>query len=403
VSDITIHASTQKIRFDDSFESFSKLWNLMLDSKNKISKTQSRVIAKWRLFPPEIISSMGAIPYDLLLHEGLVTTKDEEANTSKYAIEAGLSADCCPLNLSAISKILSKENDSNIDMFLAPVGFCDISSKTWQIMSKKIGKPFYSIEIPQFSFESENNAISFIERELSSMFNRLKRRRGYEFSEERLLDSIKKGNFIRNLLNEITQYLSLKSVPVPALEYFLIQASAGDYLQDPDSTGSILNRIKTEIEYRNKEGESAPGIQDDAPRIYFVGVPPQQLRFWNLIEDCGGVSVGCDTYLSLFYELIPEHSNIQKEVAKWIWRMPHNIPSIERSEILTSYIKKQNPDAVIIGNLVGCRNLSQSDKLVKETIREELGIPVTSLEIGASDEDIALLEQHIHSLIDMCK
>ena len=403
MSDITTPTSSRKIRFDDSFESFSRLWNLILDSKNRIGATQSRVIAKWRLFPPEIISSMGAIPYDLLLHEGLVTLNDDEVNTSKYAIEAGLSADCCPLNLSAASKILARENDSEIDMFLATVGFCDISSKSWQTMSKRIGKPFYSIEIPQFSFESENNAVSFIQQELSSMFNRLKRRRGYEFSEERLLNEIKKGNFIRNLLNDITQYLSSQSVPVAALEYFLIHASVGDYLQDPDATGSILNRIKTEIESRNKKGVSTPGIQDGAPRIYFVGMAPQQLKFWNLIEDCGGVSVGCDTYLSLFYELIPEHSNIQQEVAKWIWRMPHNIPSIDRSKILTSYIKKQNPDAVIIGNLVGCRNISQSDKLVKETIREELGIPVTSLEIGASNEDITFLEPHIRSLIDMCK
>jgi benzoyl-CoA reductase/2-hydroxyglutaryl-CoA dehydratase subunit BcrC/BadD/HgdB len=346
---------------------------------------------------------MGAIPYDLLLHEGLVNTKDDKVNTSKYAIEAGLSADCCPWNLSAASKILSKKDDSDIDMFLATVGFCDISSKSWRTMSKRIGKPFYSIEIPQFNFESENNAVSFIQQELSSMFNRLSRRRGYEFSEERLLEEIRKGNFIRNLLSDITKFLSAQSVPVSALEYFLIQASAGDYLQDPDVTGSILNRIKTEIESRNKNGESAPGIQDGAPRIYFVGMAPQQLGFWNLIEDCGGVSVGCDTYLSLFYELIPEHTNVQKELAKWIWHMPHNIPSIERSKILTSYIKKQNPDAVIIGNLVGCRNLSQSDKLVKETIREELGIPVTSLEFGAADEDITILEPHIRSLIDMCK
>ncbi|WP_455279403.1 2-hydroxyacyl-CoA dehydratase [[Eubacterium] cellulosolvens] len=375
---------------------------MILDSKNRIGATRSRVIAKWRLFPPEIIFSMGAIPYDLLLHEGLVTTKDDEVNTTKYAIEAGLSADCCPLNLSATSKILSKENDSDIDMFLATAGFCDISSKSWQTMSKRVGKPFYSIEVPQFSFESENNALSFIQQELSSMFNRL-RRRGYEFSEERLLEEIKKGNLIRNLLIDITQYLSARSIPLAALEYFLIQATAGDYLQDPDSTRSILNKIKTEIEYRNKKGESAPGIQDDAPRIYYVGMAPQQLRFWNLIEDCGGSSVGCDTYLSSFYELIPEHSNIERELAKWIWRMPHNVPSIERSKILTSYIKKQNPDAVIIGNLVGCRNLSQSDRLVKETIREELGIPVTSLEIGASHEEIALLEPHIRSLIDMCK
>jgi benzoyl-CoA reductase/2-hydroxyglutaryl-CoA dehydratase subunit BcrC/BadD/HgdB len=399
---MTAAVSSQKIRFDDSFENFSRLWNSILDTQNRIGTTRSRVIAKWRLFPPEIIYSMGGIPYDLLLHEGLVTTKDDEVKTTKYAIEAGLSADCCPLNLAAVSKILSKENDSDIDLFLSIAGFCDISAKSWRTMSKRIRKPFYSIEIPQFSFESENDSVEFIQQELSSMFNRL-RRRGYEFSEERLLEEIRKGNFIRNLLIDITQYLSARSIPVAALEYFLIQTSTGDYLQDPDSTGYILQKIKTEIEYRHKKGESAPGIQDDAPRIYFVGMAPQQLRFWNLIEDCGGSSVGCDTYLSSFYKTIPENSNIIKELAKWIWHMPHNIPSIERSKILTSYIKKQNPDAVIIGNLVGCRNLSQSDRLVKDTIREELSIPVTSLELGASDEDIALLEPHVRSLIDMCK
>jgi benzoyl-CoA reductase/2-hydroxyglutaryl-CoA dehydratase subunit BcrC/BadD/HgdB len=129
---------------------------------------------------------------------------------------------------------------------------------------------------------------------------------------------------------------------------------------------------------------------------------PQDLRFWNIIEDSGGAIVGCDTYLPLFYSPIPENGSLLKEFAGWIWKMPHHMPSLDRAKSLIPYIKQQKPDAVIIGNVIGCRNLSSSDRIIKETFREELGIPVTSIEFGSS-EDVTLLEPHIKAFVEMCK
>ena len=134
------------VQFDMSLKSFSKLWNMFMETKNRIEKND-KVVAKWRNFPPEIIYTIGGTPYDLLLHEGLATTTTKDVKSIGYAIEAGLSADSCPWNLTATAGILRK-NSAPINMFLAAAGQCDISSKSWQIMSRNMDKPLYSMETP---------------------------------------------------------------------------------------------------------------------------------------------------------------------------------------------------------------------------------------------------------------
>jgi len=390
------------IRLDKSLKSFNRLWSMFIESANRAKNNKSRVIAKWRLFPPEIIYALGASPYDLLLHEGLARTSTRDLKVTGYAIEAGLSADSCPWNLTSAGRILAKKSSAPVSMFLAGAGLCDISLKSWQIMSKQTGKPLYSMEIPMFDSRSEKRAISFIQEELTSLFTRLGRRLGHQYSENRLRNEVKKGNRVRKLLLDITTLLSHKSPPLNALEYFLAHATAGDYLQDPDSLVTTLNEVKEEAEARASEGKRPPGLVDDPVRVYYIGMAPQDLRFWNMIEDSGGMLVGCDTYLPLFHDLIPENGSIRGNFARWIWMMSHHMRGVDRAKTLTRYIKSQEPDAIIIGNVIGCRNLSPSDRIMKETFREELGIPITSVEFG-SIEDVALLEPHIKAFIEMCR
>jgi len=390
------------VKLDTSLKSFSKLWNMFMQTKDRIEKND-KVVAKWRNFPPEIIYTLGGTPYDLLLHEGLATTTTRDVKSIGYAIEAGLSADSCPWNLTAAAGILPRKNSAPINMFLAAAGQCDISAKSWQIMSRNTGKPLYSMEIPAFHARSEKRSISFIEGELLSLFERLGRRLGRQYSESRLRNEIKRGNRIRSLLLDLTALLSHRRSVMTSLEYFLTNVTAGDYLQDPDHLASSLTEIKNEVEARSKEGESPHGILDDPIRIYYLGMAPQDLRLWNIIDSSGGSLVGCDTYLSLFSRLIPESGAILREFARWIWMMPHHMPSIDRAKALIQFVKQQKPDAIIIGNVIGCRNLSSSDRIVKETLREELGIPITSIEFGSSDEDVPLLEPQIRAFVEMCR
>jgi benzoyl-CoA reductase/2-hydroxyglutaryl-CoA dehydratase subunit BcrC/BadD/HgdB len=391
------------LRLDRSLASLNRLIDAFTESRDRIRSHHGKVIAKWRLFPPEIIYALAATPYDLLLHEGLTRNLTGNLRGGSYAIEAGLSADSCPWNLTSAGMILSERDSTPVDVFLAGAGLCDVSSKSWQIMARQTGKPIYPVETPIFESNSQKRALSFIQGELSLLFARLGRRLGQQYSESRLREEVKKGNRVRRLLQSVTSLLSQSIPPLNALEYFLIHATAGDYLQDPDSLVALISDVKDETEKRINENKHPPGLVDDPVRIYYVGMAPQDLQFWNMIEDSGGALVGCDTYLPLFYELIPENDPVLEALAEWIWMMPHHMLGKDRANALIKYIKQQKPDAVIIGNVTGCRSLSSSDRIMKETLKEELRIPITSVEFGASEDDVALLEPHIKAFIEICR
>ena len=392
-----------KIYLNGKLENFKKIWKLFIESSNRIKISQKNVIAKWKLIPPEIIYALESVPYDLLLHEGLTRNIERNKETHRYAIEAGLSADFCSWNLSATNKILSEKKLTSITSFLGASGVCDASLKSLEIMSEQTKKSLHVIEIPTYNIQSEKNAISFLEEELRHLFEVFSESKEYDYFEESILFEVKIGNKIRKIIQEITHLLSHKHPPISALEYFIMHAATGDYLQNPNRLLKILTEIKEEAQERIKDKNIMNTNMSDASRIYYIGEAPQNPRFWNLIEECGGVLVGCDTYLPLFYEIIPETNYILKDLAKWIWENPYHMPIPDRAESLIIHIKRQNPDCVMIGNSVGCRKLASSDKIIKEIIKEKLKIPVTSIEFGSSNDDIPLLEPHIKAFIEMSK
>jgi benzoyl-CoA reductase/2-hydroxyglutaryl-CoA dehydratase subunit BcrC/BadD/HgdB len=81
--------------------------------------------------------------------------------------------------------------------------------------------------------------------------------------------------------------------------------------------------------------------------------------------------------------------------------MPHNMPTSERIKITIPYIKQQKPDAIIISNVVGSRNLPGAERIVRDMIREELSLPVLSIETTLPMEDTERVENQIRSFIEM--
>jgi hypothetical protein len=64
-------------------------------------------------------------------------------------------------------------------------------------------------------------------------------------------------------------------------------------------------------------------------------------------------------------------------------------------------IKKQKPDAIILSNVIGSRHLTGIEKLVKDIIKEELGVPVLSIETTLPGESLDKIDYQINALIQM--
>jgi spore coat polysaccharide biosynthesis predicted glycosyltransferase SpsG len=97
--------------------------------------------------------------------------------------------------------------------------------------------------------------------------------------------------------------------------------------------------------------------------------------------------------------LIDESGKSLESLARWIWHMPNNLPIQERINLELVNIKKRKPDAIIISNVVGSRHLTGIERLVKDMIKEELGVPVLSIETTLPMENADKIDYQINALM----
>ncbi len=202
-------------------------------------------------------------------------------------------------------------------------------------------------------------------------------------------------------MTEIDKLLAAEVVPLSGLEYYLLQVMLGDFARNPDGLHSQFSLLIDELKGRVENHESAPGIRTSPVRVYIMGDETQELHLYNSIEDAGGVLVGCDFRMPLYYGLVNETEKPVDSLARWVWNMPNNLPLQERIEFELLRIKMQKPDAVILSNVVGSRHLTGIERLVKDSLKDQLGIPVLSIETTLPKENVDKIDYQINALMQM--
>lgn len=389
------------LRFDSELKSFNDLMSLFLSSAERAKTSGKKLVAKAPLSPIEPIYAAGALAYDSYTHETVMhTLMKENPGLMSKAIDAGLSPDSNPWNLIMTGAIVSKKNEATIDAYATACGCCDDQIKNaWQLMAGADGAPLYFWEVPRFDAESEEWAIKFLVEELKQFFEWLAIQTGHEVTELSLTESIKLGNLLRQDIIEITQMLQLPDVPISALEYYFVQTMIDDYAQDPEILHDRYRALIQELKERVSQTKAAPGISGKPLRIYLMGEETPAFRIWNAIEDYGGVLVGCDTRLSLYYETIREDGSAIENLARWAWRMPCNMPTAERVKATIPFIKQQNPNAIIFSSMIGSNSIPEAEKYTLEIIKDELDIPVLSIETTQPLDNTESIEKQLKSFI----
>jgi len=394
----------ERLQFDKELKSFDGLLSLFLNSVDRVKTLGKKVVAKSPLSPVDPIYAAGALAYDPYTHETLMKSVfKEDYNLTQEALDAGLNSDFNPWNLIMLGSVFSGKNEIPVDIYSTACGCWDDQiKKCWQTMAELGNSPFHFWEIPRFEELTEKWALDFISKELEQLFNFLSSKTGIKVTEEILNSAIKQGNLIRQDMLDLTRLLQSSCIPMSALEFYIAQLLISDYGLEPEALHSEYRKLIEELEHRIKQGIAAPGITSDKPlRIYLMGDETQEFQLLNVIEQYGGALVGCDSRLSLYYETVKEEVPAMGALTGWIWNMPHNKPTTARVMATIPYIKQQKPDAIIISNVVGSRNLPGAERLVRDLIREELKLPVLSIETTLPREDIEKIDYQVKAFIEM--
>jgi benzoyl-CoA reductase/2-hydroxyglutaryl-CoA dehydratase subunit BcrC/BadD/HgdB len=394
----------ERLRFDTELKSFDPLMSLFLLRADRVKASGKKTVAKGPLSPADPIYAAGALAFDPYTYETIINSViNENYNLTGEALDAGLNSDFNPWNLIMIGSVCSGKNEVPIDIYSTACGCWDDQiKKCWQIMAESTGSPVHFWDIPRFDAESKRWALDFLAKELKQLFRFLASQTGKKVTDESLRDAIKQGNLLRQDLLDLTKLLQSSTIPIPALEFYIAQLLISDYAQDPEALHELYRQLIEELKERVKQGIAAPGITSSKPtRIYLMGDESQEFQLLNIIEQYGGTLVGCDSRLSLYYELVQENGSALDALTKWIWTMPNNLPTTERIKVTIPYIKQQKPDAIIISNVVGSRNLPSTERLVRDIIREELDLPVLSIETSLPLEDTEKVDYQIRAFIEM--
>lgn len=392
-----------RLRFDTELKAFDGLMSLFISAADRAKISGKKVIAKDLLSPVDVIYAAGALAYDPYTHETIVhAVMNETPGMTNAAVDAGLSPDFNPWNLTMAGAVVSGKNTVPIDAYSTACGAGDDQiKKSWQVMAETTGTPSYFWDIPRFDAESEEWAIEFLVKELRQLFSWLTAQTGKKVTDETIKDAIRRGNRLRQDLGEINQLLQSSPVPMAALEYYLVQTFIGDYAQDGEELHQQYQVLLAELNKRVSQSTAAPGVKSPKTvRLYFMGEETQEFQLFNIIEDYGGALVGCDTRLALYYEPVKEDGQVIENLARWIWKMPCNLPTTERIKATLPHIKKQRPDAIIISSVVGSRNLPGAERLVRDMIRDELGIPILSIETKLPLENIEKVKSEMQAFIE---
>jgi benzoyl-CoA reductase/2-hydroxyglutaryl-CoA dehydratase subunit BcrC/BadD/HgdB len=297
---------------------------------------------------------------------------------------------------------MSGQNQIPIDLFSTAIGeFDDQLTKSFQVMANSSSKPFLDWEVPRFDPEARAWALDYLKKELKQFFTEMNILNGQHISGDSLRAAIRAGNLLRNDMTEIDAFLARDNVPLPGLEYYLVHVMLGDYSRDPAGLHERLRHLIDELKQRTNNHESAPGVSSTPVRIYIMGDETQELHLFNSIEAAGGVLVGCDFRMPLYYDLVDETNDPLDSMARWIWNMPNNLPLQERIKMELVKIKIQKPNAIILSNVVGSRRLPGVERLVKDIVKEEMGVPVLSIESTLPGENADKIDYQINALIQM--
>ena len=394
-------SETAHLRFDPWLKAFPELFDSYLDLNTKPRSSGEKIVAKGPLAPVDVVYAAGALPYDFNTHQTLKAIFSGNNSFSQQAVDSLISSEFSPWHLVMLGAYLTAQNVVPIDLFSTPVGeFDDQLIKSFQVMAHFGSKPLIDWEIPGYNPKSEIHSLDFLIKEIKQLFDEMGHYTGQKITDNKLRTAIDTGNLLRSDMAEIDTYLALDLVPLSGLEYYLCQIMLGDYARDPENLHIHLRRLIDELKQRVGNHQSAPGVRNSPVRIYIMGDETQELHLYNAIEDYGGVLVGCDFRLPLYYNLVDTSSKPLENLARWIWNMPNNLPIQQRIMFELSKIKKQKPDAIIISNVVGSRHLTGIERLVKDMVKEELGLPVLSIETTLPGENVDKIDYQINALIE---
>lgn len=282
------------------------------------------------------------------------------------------------------------------DLCVAGVGACcDDFSAVMQLV-EGLGLPVHWWEMtapipdgsgratPFGAVEYSVRDLDFLRGQLLGVVEALEDTLGIRCTADMLAGSLARFNTLRKKVRNLREKVySADFPPLPGLEMYLAEFIAIHACSEPEESLNVLDGLEKVASKRLSLGLSPLEGEEPPLRVYWV-YPPTDASLISLLEDLGGCVAGTDYFIN--HAFLPLRTDVDPvtAVAENCFDDRLLRPPSLRAEAIVRDARHFRAEGVLITGISGASHCPWDDRVIRDTVKRELGLPVLSFDVPYS-------------------
>ncbi|MGB2583311.1 MAG: 2-hydroxyacyl-CoA dehydratase family protein [Dehalococcoidia bacterium] len=321
------------------------------------------------------------------------------------AIEAGLPDTLCSGHRPTVGMILDGRELKPDIIINAGVGSCDPNAKIHEWMAKEWGIPLLNLDAPYYHDE---RALAYYQIEFRKLVSRLEEITGQKLDYDRLRETVEYSNQATELYLEIHELKRAVPFPVPNIYTVLVQLAKLIWAGRPE-TVDFFQIVRDTAKELVEKGEGAFPNQRVRALWTYSGIY-YDMEIWRWLEKIG-VAYLQDVF-SWFPEKLIDTSTIDT-MLDGLGERTFNMPMTKQmkggwdtpggwADDMIFLARELEADCAIFSGHLACRHAWGNFRLLRDKLRDELGIPTLRLEADILDRrvtPVSVLKEQIEEFV----
>ncbi|MBD3351155.1 MAG: hypothetical protein GF364_06690 [Candidatus Lokiarchaeota archaeon] len=300
-----------------------------------------------------------------------------------------------------------KEEFMDVDVIAIPSAPCDNTVATYQFFSEIKKVPTIVADMPyhhdERGYEYYTNELEHMTSELGSIINQ-------EPNYKRLRHAVSDSSKAIEYLAEINDLRAVKPCPIESI-FNPIGSAVQNFFAGQPEKEQYYREIRDLARSRVKKGISYGG--EERIRSYWPYMSVFfDISFCEWMDRDLGMTAVSDLFNYFFFDPIYNAEKIPiREIYKGLAMQSMDYPMVRQSErFLDTFLddtvflaKKFDVDCAIFSAHIGCKQSAGLYQLIREALRDELGIPMLIIEIDIGDKRFASIESIKEKITEFTK
>lgn len=354
-------------------------FELLLEYYQAINKAkqEGKPLALVGVFSPkEIFYAMDIVPLDASFHltyVGFIGGCEVFKDYLEAAAGYGLPIETCSIHRILIGMVI-KEAISPPDFIVGTSHACDGEIKAFETLTDLCQCPDYFLDHP---YRADAEGVEYYKREMEGLIQFLEEKTSQKFDFNKLKEVVELSKQATDLYRQINEMRKAVPAPMGSGEFFGILLLYNILVGTPGLV-KYFEILRNEIKEQLEKG---PTLDRENFRVVFLySFPFYAMEFFEWMEQEYGVVDVMELMSTFGYtEEEMEPSSPLDTLAKKSFYQPLVSPIVGSTDnfVITALriARDYRADAAFFGTHIGCKEACATVRIVKDTLRRELGIP----------------------------